>query len=244
MKAAAVEARLHGSAALGHAPHRPVLVMLDTNIAGTVWPIRAAVTEMVKAGRGDIVMVASGQGLVRVVEDAAVDAQPRVRDERVEATGPLERGGHEAPAVVGGPDVRLDGDRTARVLGLQGVEALAAARAQDDASARADQLPSGGPADSGTGTRDRDDGIGERLDVVGRPVRCVRGADIIAGSRPTRRAVTPPRAGARRGRRSGRPVDSRGRGRRPAPRPCRAARPRHRRASSSRRRRRRHGRPR
>ena len=36
--------------------------MLDTNIAGTVWPIRAAVPEMRKAGRGDIVIVASVAG--------------------------------------------------------------------------------------------------------------------------------------------------------------------------------------
>ena len=36
--------------------------MLDTNIAGTVWPIRAAVPEMRKAGQGDIVIVASVAG--------------------------------------------------------------------------------------------------------------------------------------------------------------------------------------
>ena len=39
--------------------------MLDTNFAGTVWPIRAAVPEMLKAGRGDIVIVASVAGLPR-----------------------------------------------------------------------------------------------------------------------------------------------------------------------------------
>ncbi len=37
-------------------------MMLDTNIAGTVWPIRAAVPEMRKAGQGDIVIVASVAG--------------------------------------------------------------------------------------------------------------------------------------------------------------------------------------
>ena len=36
--------------------------MLDTNVAGTVWPIRAAVPEMRKAGQGDIVIVASVAG--------------------------------------------------------------------------------------------------------------------------------------------------------------------------------------
>ena len=36
--------------------------MLDTNIAGTVWPIRAAVPHMIEAGQGDIVIVASVAG--------------------------------------------------------------------------------------------------------------------------------------------------------------------------------------
>lgn len=36
--------------------------MLDTNVAGTVWPIRAAVPAMLKAGSGDIVIVASVAG--------------------------------------------------------------------------------------------------------------------------------------------------------------------------------------
>jgi 3-oxoacyl-[acyl-carrier protein] reductase len=36
--------------------------MLDTNIAGTVWPIRAAVPHMVEQGHGDIVIVASVAG--------------------------------------------------------------------------------------------------------------------------------------------------------------------------------------
>ncbi|MBI3747991.1 MAG: SDR family oxidoreductase [Chloroflexi bacterium] len=36
--------------------------MLDTNVAGTVWPIRAAVPAMIEAGHGDIVIVASVAG--------------------------------------------------------------------------------------------------------------------------------------------------------------------------------------
>lgn len=38
-------------------------VMMDTNIAGTVWPIRAAVPHFLEAGQGDIVIVASVAGL-------------------------------------------------------------------------------------------------------------------------------------------------------------------------------------
>lgn len=38
-------------------------VMMDTNIAGTVWPIRAAVPRLLEAGGGDIVIVASVAGL-------------------------------------------------------------------------------------------------------------------------------------------------------------------------------------
>lgn len=37
--------------------------MMDTNIAGTVWPIRAAVPHFFAAGQGDIVIVASVAGL-------------------------------------------------------------------------------------------------------------------------------------------------------------------------------------
>jgi NADP-dependent 3-hydroxy acid dehydrogenase YdfG len=36
--------------------------MLDTNVAGTVWPIRAAVPALIEAGGGDIVIVASVAG--------------------------------------------------------------------------------------------------------------------------------------------------------------------------------------
>jgi NADP-dependent 3-hydroxy acid dehydrogenase YdfG len=38
-------------------------VMMDTNIGGTVWPIRAAVPRLLDAGGGDIVIVASVAGL-------------------------------------------------------------------------------------------------------------------------------------------------------------------------------------
>jgi NADP-dependent 3-hydroxy acid dehydrogenase YdfG len=38
-------------------------VMMDTNIAGTVWPIRAAVPRLLDVGGGDIVIVASVAGL-------------------------------------------------------------------------------------------------------------------------------------------------------------------------------------
>ncbi|MCJ7726064.1 MAG: SDR family NAD(P)-dependent oxidoreductase, partial [Acidimicrobiia bacterium] len=37
--------------------------MMDTNVAGTVWPIRAAVPHFIEAGGGDIVIVASVAGL-------------------------------------------------------------------------------------------------------------------------------------------------------------------------------------
>ncbi|MGZ5384213.1 MAG: SDR family oxidoreductase [Acidimicrobiia bacterium] len=38
-------------------------VMMDTNVAGTVWPIRAAVPRFLEAGGGDIVIIASVAGL-------------------------------------------------------------------------------------------------------------------------------------------------------------------------------------
>ena len=38
-------------------------VMMDTNVAGTVWPIRAAVPGFVEQGGGDIVIVASVAGI-------------------------------------------------------------------------------------------------------------------------------------------------------------------------------------
>ncbi len=36
--------------------------MLDTNVAGTVWPVRAAVRRMLPQGHGDIVIVSSVAG--------------------------------------------------------------------------------------------------------------------------------------------------------------------------------------
>lgn len=47
--------------------------MMDTNVAGTVWPIRAAVPHFLEAGSGDIVIVASVAGL-RGAGDEAVYA--------------------------------------------------------------------------------------------------------------------------------------------------------------------------
>ncbi len=62
--------------------------MLDTNIAGTVWPIRAAVPEFLKAGRGDIVIVASVAGF-RGGGDEAVYAATKFA--QVGLAGSLDR---------------------------------------------------------------------------------------------------------------------------------------------------------
>jgi NADP-dependent 3-hydroxy acid dehydrogenase YdfG len=48
--------------------------MLDTNIAGTVWPIRAAVPTMLEQGRGDIVIVASVAGFRGGADEAVYTA--------------------------------------------------------------------------------------------------------------------------------------------------------------------------
>lgn len=40
-----------------------IRAMIDTNVAGTIWPIRAAVPRFLDAGEGDIVIVASVAGL-------------------------------------------------------------------------------------------------------------------------------------------------------------------------------------
>jgi len=40
-----------------------ISAMIETNIAGTIWPIRAAVPSMTEAGSGDIVIVASVAGI-------------------------------------------------------------------------------------------------------------------------------------------------------------------------------------
>jgi NADP-dependent 3-hydroxy acid dehydrogenase YdfG len=62
--------------------------MLDTNVAGTVWPIRAAVADMVEAGRGDIVIVASVAGF-RGGADEAVYAATKFA--QVGLAGALDR---------------------------------------------------------------------------------------------------------------------------------------------------------
>jgi NADP-dependent 3-hydroxy acid dehydrogenase YdfG len=62
--------------------------MLDTNVAGTVWPIRAAVPEMLKAGHGDIVIVASVAGF-RGGADEAVYAATKFA--QVGLAGSLDR---------------------------------------------------------------------------------------------------------------------------------------------------------
>jgi NADP-dependent 3-hydroxy acid dehydrogenase YdfG len=76
--------------------------MLDTNVAGTVWPIRAAVPEMVKNGRGDIVIVASVAGFRGGADEAvyaatkfaqvglagALDRELREKGIRVSTIGP------------------------------------------------------------------------------------------------------------------------------------------------------------
>lgn len=62
--------------------------MMDTNIAGTVWPIRAAVPGFVEAGEGDIVIVASVAGL-RGAADEAVYAATKFA--QVGLAGALDR---------------------------------------------------------------------------------------------------------------------------------------------------------
>jgi 3-oxoacyl-[acyl-carrier protein] reductase len=62
--------------------------MLDTNIAGTVWPIRAALPHMIETGRGDIVIVASVAGF-RGGADEAVYAATKFA--QVGLAGALDR---------------------------------------------------------------------------------------------------------------------------------------------------------
>ncbi|MEX0795508.1 MAG: SDR family oxidoreductase [Acidimicrobiia bacterium] len=62
--------------------------MMDTNIAGTVWPIRAAVPGFIEAGEGDIVIVASVAGL-RGAADEAVYAATKFA--QVGLAGALDR---------------------------------------------------------------------------------------------------------------------------------------------------------
>lgn len=63
-------------------------VMMDTNVAGTVWPIRAAVPRFLEAGEGDIVIVASVAGL-RGAGDEAVYAATKFA--QVGLAGALDR---------------------------------------------------------------------------------------------------------------------------------------------------------
>ena len=63
-------------------------VMMDTNIAGTVWPIRAAVPLFLDQGEGDIVIVASVAGL-RGAGDEAVYAATKFA--QVGLAGGLDR---------------------------------------------------------------------------------------------------------------------------------------------------------
>lgn len=62
--------------------------MMDTNVAGTVWPIRAAVPGFLDAGEGDIVIVASVAGL-RGAGDEAVYAATKFA--QVGLAGGLDR---------------------------------------------------------------------------------------------------------------------------------------------------------
>lgn len=62
--------------------------MMDTNVAGTVWPIRAAVPRFVEAGEGDVVIVASVAGL-RGAGDEAVYAATKFA--QVGLAGGLDR---------------------------------------------------------------------------------------------------------------------------------------------------------
>jgi 3-oxoacyl-[acyl-carrier protein] reductase len=62
--------------------------MIDTNVAGTVWPIRAAVPHFLEAGTGDIVIVASVAGL-RGAGDEAVYAATKFA--QVGLAGGLDR---------------------------------------------------------------------------------------------------------------------------------------------------------
>jgi 3-oxoacyl-[acyl-carrier protein] reductase len=63
-------------------------VMMDTNVAGTVWPIRAAVPGFVEQGAGDIVIVASVAG-IRGNGDEAVYAATKFA--QVGLAGGLDR---------------------------------------------------------------------------------------------------------------------------------------------------------
>lgn len=65
-----------------------LIEMMDTNVAGTVWPIRAAVPGFVEEGEGDIVIIASVAGL-RGAADEAVYAATKFA--QVGLAGALDR---------------------------------------------------------------------------------------------------------------------------------------------------------
>jgi 3-oxoacyl-[acyl-carrier protein] reductase len=65
-----------------------ITAMVETNVSGTVWPIRAAVPAMVEAGAGDIVIVASVAG-IRGAGDEAVYAATKFA--QVGLAGALDR---------------------------------------------------------------------------------------------------------------------------------------------------------
>jgi NADP-dependent 3-hydroxy acid dehydrogenase YdfG len=65
-----------------------LIEMMDTNVAGTVWPIRAAVPSFLEQGAGDIVIVASVAGL-RGAGDEAVYAATKFA--QVGLAGGLDR---------------------------------------------------------------------------------------------------------------------------------------------------------
>jgi 3-oxoacyl-[acyl-carrier protein] reductase len=65
-----------------------VSAMLDTNVAGTIWPIRAAVPGMVASGGGDIIIIASVAGL-RGAGDEAIYAATKFA--QVGLAGGLDR---------------------------------------------------------------------------------------------------------------------------------------------------------
>jgi 3-oxoacyl-[acyl-carrier protein] reductase len=65
-----------------------IRAMIDTNVAGTIWPIRAAVPRLLESGGGDIVIVASVAGL-RGAGDEAVYAA--TKHAQVGLAGGLDR---------------------------------------------------------------------------------------------------------------------------------------------------------
>ncbi len=65
-----------------------IVAMIDTNVSGTVWPIRAAVPGMLSTGSGDIVIIASVAG-IRGAGDEAVYAATKFA--QVGLAGALDR---------------------------------------------------------------------------------------------------------------------------------------------------------